>query len=107
MGLLRKWAEEIFGLSYLDEARLWMAWPVVRDKMIPWFRNLLWDETSFVRYTRAGIMALSVAITTGQVPWLSNSKYGWWLAQAMPVLALWMGSTTATPRDDKLQLPKP
>lgn len=106
MDPLRKWAEETFGLGYLDEFRLFVAWGVVRDKMIPAIKAFFWDETVFVRITRAGIMALSVAINTGQIPGVSTTKWGWYLAQSLPVLALFFGAGDKNPDPNKLQLPE-
>lgn len=35
--------------------------------MIPWIRKLLWDETAFVRYARAGLLAAGSLWTVYQV----------------------------------------
>lgn len=70
--------------------------------MITFVKSFLWDETAFIRYSRAMIYGLSVAITQGMIPGLSGTKF-WWVAQFLPVLALMLGAgdKNRTPAESK------
>lgn len=60
--------------------------------MITVIRKFLWDETAFIRYSRAGLYLLYVSVAQGLVPGLSDTKAGWWIAQFLPVIALMLGA---------------
>ena len=88
MPSLREYLEETFGLTKLDELRLYVAWGVVRDKMIPAFKRFFTDETAFTGYMRAGIWALYAAYTSGMLPGaIMDTKLSWYVAQFLPTIA--------------------
>ncbi len=91
--MLRRWIKETFGLSYLDELRLYIALGVVRDKMIPAIKAFFMDPTAASRYIRSAIWALYAAYTTGMLPAaLLQTKTGWYIAQFLPALAFMIGA---------------
>lgn len=56
--------------------------------MITWIKTLLWDETAFVRYARAGLMGLGALGTYGTL------ELPEWLSVACMAAAVFVGSTT-------------
>jgi hypothetical protein len=61
--------------------------------MIPLIKRFFWDETAFIRWTRALLAGLGVAMHSGMIPIdaLSGTK-AWWLGPALIVLAFSMGA---------------
>lgn len=68
--------------------------------MIPAIKAFFWDETAFIRYSRAALYFLYVAVSQGLVPGLSDTKIGWWLAQFLPVVALMLGAGQKNPKPE-------
>lgn len=94
MGLtddIRKKAEDEFDLSYKDELELWLAWGVVKRKVVPvvktWLLRFWNDPAYFTGSVRFLIVGLSGAILSGQVvlPW---PKVTWFLAVFLPAIAV-------------------
>jgi hypothetical protein len=56
--------------------------------MIPWFKKLLWDETSFVRYARFLFLGIAGMALTGDLPeWFPH-----WLAALLMAISGLLGA---------------
>jgi hypothetical protein len=64
--------------------------------MIPWLRNLFFDETSFVRAVRALVFILGAALHNGVIPG-ANGAAAWWLGPVVSGAALFLSSADKTP----------
>lgn len=101
---IRHAAEDMFGLSYMDELRLFLAWGVVKGKVapvvIPAIKAFFWDPTVFVRLTRAFLAWFSIELGRGDVPW-ANGPRAWWVSPLVMALAFMFGAGDKTPSNVK------
>jgi hypothetical protein len=104
---LRKKAEEEFDLSYKDEIELWLAWGVVKRKVVPkvkvWLARFWNDPAYFTAMCRAGVVAFSAAITNGIIVFPVGSKIAWYASVFTTAAALLFpaGQTNRTPEEIK------
>lgn len=68
--------------------------------MIPWIRNLLFDETAFVRAVRALVFIFGAALHNGVVPGM-NGTVAWWVGPVVSGAALFLSSADKTPPELK------
>jgi hypothetical protein len=61
--------------------------------VITLIKRFLWDETAFVRYMRAILAGLGMAMHSGMIPIasLSGTK-AWWIGPALVMLAFIFGA---------------
>jgi hypothetical protein len=67
---LRKEAEDAFGLSYADELKLWLAWRVVKRKVLPMNGNHALTALGVV----AGILNYMLVVLQNGTPIPQNSR---------------------------------
>lgn len=103
---IRADAERQFKLSTVDEIELYLAWGALKRKVIPQMlvilRNFFWDETSFIRYSRAICAALGMALHAGVIPHF-DGPMSWWIGPAIVALAFMFGAGDKTPSPEELQ----
>lgn len=89
---LRKQAEDAFNLSYLDEAKLWLSYRVVKKKGLPvvkiWLAQFWNDPAYFAAAMRGIIVTACQLVVQGiiVVPWFPQA--GWFASVVLSGLAV-------------------
>jgi hypothetical protein len=104
---LRKKAEEEFNLSYADELKLWLAWRVLRRKVVPVVKEFLlrfWNDPAyFAAMLRAGIVTIAQLIVQGVIVVPGIPKASWFASVVLSGLAVGIpaGQTNRTAEEIK------
>lgn len=97
---LRKWFEQMFGLSYKDEFELWLAWGVIQRKVLPLmkqlWRSFIDDRTFAIRLIRSLMAWFAIELGRGSIPILNGPK-AYWISPLLVSFALFFGAGQRNP----------